>query len=151
MAHRLCTSVRPYKKGQSPIFGYFLPGTSTGMLHGLELSFFGNPLIMACGPLDFLMQWSWSVSNRVCKFPALTISISEENKPSSPISAPPRPHQARLFGETFEGVLFSRVFVLTCNFLPVAGLPLVAVLHRGKGVPRGTRVLVGCGANFAGP
>jgi len=28
MADRLCTSVRPYKKGQSPIFGYFLPGTS---------------------------------------------------------------------------------------------------------------------------
>jgi len=29
MADRLCTSVRPYKKGQSPIFGYFLPGTSS--------------------------------------------------------------------------------------------------------------------------
>ena len=45
MAHRLCTSVRPYKKGQSPIFGYFLPGTSiinTVPKHHPPLTFWNN-------------------------------------------------------------------------------------------------------------
>jgi len=48
MADRLCTSVRPYKKGQSPIFGYFLPGTSTGGVTGGSMGGSGTGSASQC-------------------------------------------------------------------------------------------------------
>jgi len=62
MADRLCTSVRPYKKGQSPIFGYFLPGTSTGQKPGSNrLQLEQHP---ASVPADFKSSPEWQFSHQ---------------------------------------------------------------------------------------